>query len=314
MRVAGVRSRPAHGVERAGAARGEWGARATPAEPLFAPRMAAPPIADVRLTTAVRGETYEPSDVSIGGRAGAVGRACGGRRPTFATPRIHLRSSTRSPPRRRRGEQPSRACERWGEGVGCRAGGRPAPRPQPPPLFLCSAFELGFGSGYVAASLSRLLGAAVGPGGAQVLAADVSRTAARDARSTLAAHSALASVDLALASHAAAFLPRLRGGVDVVAFNPPYVPTPDGEVRAGGVAAAWAGGDRGRRVLDAALPMLVDLLAPGGEMFVVTVHENGPDDVLALMAALGAPGARVLERTADEERLTILRGVKERWR
>ena len=102
--------------------------------------------------------------------------------------------------------------------------------------------------------------------------------------------------------------------MDVVAFNPPYVPTPEEEVGAPGVAAAWAGGDRGRRVLDAALPLLVQLLAPDGELFIVTVHENGPDEVLALMAALGAPGARALERTADEERLTILRGVKERTR
>lgn len=141
----------------------------------------------------------------------------------------------------------------------------------------------------------------------------MSPCAARDARATLAAHAA-ASVDLALASHAAAFLPRLAGAVNVVAFNPPYVPTPEEEVGAPGVAAAWAGGDRGRRVLDAALPLLVQLLAPDGELFIVTVHENGPDEVLALMAALGAPGARALERTADEERLTILRGVKERTR
>lgn len=54
------------------------------------------------------------------------------------------------------------------------------------------------------------------------------------------------------------------------------MPTPDEEVERGGLAAAWAGGHRGRRVIDRLLPQLRRLLSPTGEVFMVTVHENDP--------------------------------------
>lgn len=59
-------------------------------------------------------------------------------------------------------------------------------------------------------------------------------------------------------------------------FNPPYVPTPDEEMARGGIAAAWAGGARGRAVTDRLLPCLPRLLSLRGEVFMVAVHENDP--------------------------------------
>ena len=203
--------------------------------------------------------------------------------------------------------------------------------PLPSPFPFISCVEVGVGSGYVSASLltlarqaaaARLAGAkgesstsaaATGPATPALLAVDLSPAAMRDAAATLAATGLGRSpAGLVLADLAGPLLHRLAGQVDVVAFNPPYVPTPPEEVTAGGIAAAWAGGDRGRVVIDRALPSIAALLSPGGgEAFIVTVAENAPAEVLAEMARLGAPGEVVLQRGADEERLVILRCRRE---
>ena len=48
----------------------------------------------------------------------------------------------------------------------------------------------------------------------------------------------------------------LREKVDILIFNPPYVPTPADEVGSKGIEAAWAGGEDGRVVIDRFLPLL----------------------------------------------------------
>jgi release factor glutamine methyltransferase len=147
---------------------------------------------------------------------------------------------------------------------------RQAWRERPPRLCL----EVGCGSGYVICSLALLLrelGIA-----AQLLATDINPQAAAATSATLAAHEVAQRVDVLLCDLASALLPAAEGQVDVLVFNPPYVPTPDEEVTRGGIAAAWAGGARGRRVTDRLLPLLPRLLSPRGEAFLVAVHENDP--------------------------------------
>ena len=39
-------------------------------------------------------------------------------------------------------------------------------------------------------------------------------------------------------------------------FNPPYVPTPDEELARTDIARAWAGGNRGRAIIDKFLPQV----------------------------------------------------------
>ncbi len=48
----------------------------------------------------------------------------------------------------------------------------------------------------------------------------------------------------------------LSGKVDILLFNPPYVPTESDEVCGNGIEASWAGGVDGREVIDRFIPLL----------------------------------------------------------
>ena len=56
------------------------------------------------------------------------------------------------------------------------------------------------------------------------------------------------------------FINRLNRNIDLLIFNPPYVPTDDAEVLDAqdnaGIAGAWAGGAAGMRVTDVLLDQL----------------------------------------------------------
>ncbi|KAL7495960.1 hypothetical protein ACHAWT_004281 [Skeletonema menzelii] len=108
---------------------------------------------------------------------------------------------------------------------------------------------------------------------------------------------------------ASQLLDQLAGKVDVLIFNPPYVPTPDEEVGSSGIEASWAGGSNGRVVIDRALPQIARLLAfPHGVAYVVTVDDNYPEQISQTMDELyGIKVVPWLRRRAHNEYLTIQR-------
>ncbi|GIL50868.1 hypothetical protein Vafri_6848 [Volvox africanus] len=139
----------------------------------------------------------------------------------------------------------------------------------------------------------------------QLLAVDHSLAAVEATRNTLQAHQ-VTEVDVIAASLLGPLVDKLRGSVDIMVFNPPYVPTPDEEVERGGIASAWAGGYRGRRIIDRVLQLLPELLSPRGELFMVTVAENEPQGIIEEMLGFGFLGRIAAARQADEEALQIL--------
>jgi release factor glutamine methyltransferase len=134
--------------------------------------------------------------------------------------------------------------------------------------------------------------------------------AQRTAHANLGKSNAIEFVRCDLASP---LLSRLGGQVDVLLFNPPYVPTPDDEVMAGcGIEASWAGGRDGRRVVDRFLPQLARLLRKpaencrSGAAYVITVDDNRPDQLAHLLKERhGLIQTPLLRRRAYNEHLTV---------
>lgn len=105
--------------------------------------------------------------------------------------------------------------------------------------------------------------------------------------------------------------------MDLLIFNPPYVPTEDQEVEnaqsEAKIAGSWAGGAVGMDVTDCLLAqapvrasvilrvgvdtdvlcVLQDLLASGGKFYLVAVPQNHPQDILSRMQAEGGLESQV---------------------
>uniref|UniRef100_A0A8C1UD83 Methyltransferase HEMK2 n=1 Tax=Cyprinus carpio TaxID=7962 RepID=A0A8C1UD83_CYPCA len=163
--------------------------------------------------------------------------------------------------------------------------------------------EVGSGSGVVSAFLASV----VGPG-ALYLCTDVNPAAAQCTLQTARCnHLQLQPVITDLVQ---CLLPRLNGKVDVLVFNPPYVVTPSDEVGSRGIEVSWAGGIRGREVMDRVFPMIPQLLADHGLFYLVTVSENHPAEIVDVLRDSGLNGELCLTRQAGHERLSILRFSK----
>ncbi|EEB08779.1 prorein methyltransferase Mtq2 [Schizosaccharomyces japonicus yFS275] len=107
---------------------------------------------------------------------------------------------------------------------------------------------------------------------------------------------------------------RLRKSVDILIFNPPYVPTETQEIPLEGtIAAAWAGGFDGMEVTSKLLDSLDDILSPTGVFYLVTVARNKPNEIIKQMECRGFKGSNVLVRRAGGETLSILKFYRLRY-
>lgn len=105
---------------------------------------------------------------------------------------------------------------------------------------------------------------------------------------------------------------RLSHAVDVLLFNPPYVPTyadeADDAQHDAGIAGAWAGGADGMQITNTVLQQVESLLSPTGRFYLVAVKENDvPGIRQRMLAEHGLKSQIVLQRRAGREHLFVVR-------
>lgn len=123
-----------------------------------------------------------------------------------------------------------------------------------------------------------------------------------------------ASVDVATMDLLSAFR---SNSIDLLIFNPPYVPTEvdeedceGGETFSGCLVKSWAGGEDGCSTVNRLLPSLVEKLAPSSVFYLLLLRENKPKEWLKTFQQLGFSGSIIKERKIRGEYLYILKIVR----
>jgi len=165
-----------------------------------------------------------------------------------------------------------------------------------------TCLELGPGSGVIITHLSRLLRHR-----GRFLALDVNPRACVMTEETLRRNGATRA-EIIQGELVQPIKEKMRGTIDILVFNPPYVPTPPEEMQGDGISRSWAGGEKGREVLDRLLPDVQHLLSARGVFYCVLLSVNEPDEVAAILKEHGGFEAElILQRRAGREDLQIVR-------
>jgi release factor glutamine methyltransferase len=200
-----------------------------------------------------------------------------------------------------------------GGGEGDREEHISATQPHPP---LLNLLEIGTGSGvpitYLAQQLQQRNQYSV-----HALATDINPQALQFAQKT-ATENGVTLHTTHCCDLATALLDDYSHKIHVLLFNPPYVPTPDDEVTGNGIEASWAGGVRGRRVIDRALPQIAQLLLTGSDdgckggtkaasaCYMITVDDNEPEEIANILSKnYHRTMTPLLRRRAHNEYLTV---------
>jgi len=156
--------------------------------------------------------------------------------------------------------------------------------------------EIGSGSGVVSSALASVLKNCF------FLTTDINKAACSATLRTAAANGVIVeTVNTSLAS-------ALKIKPDLVIFNPPYVPTDNSEVTTKDLLTrSWAGGEKGRIVIDKFLKLLPNLLGNKSLCYLLILRENRREEILSLLEGISLSGEVVLERRAGRESLEILR-------
>lgn len=159
--------------------------------------------------------------------------------------------------------------------------------------------ELGSGSGIVITSIARVCKQAY------CLAIDINPKACLATKSTAQLNEA--SVNVMQGDLISGL--QLKNLVDILIFNPPYVPSGKGEVKAL-IDKAWAGDARGRSTTDRLFPQLKDLMSAKSVGYIVAIEENNPLEMCAILEKMGFRVVITKRRRIDGERISVIKFKK----
>lgn len=167
--------------------------------------------------------------------------------------------------------------------------------------------ECGSGSGTVITALSKSL-----DDSRLMFATDISIEACKTTRKCAVLHGQC-HIQVVRTDLAESFVDRLSNQVDLLIFNPPYVPTDIAEINTGAsnqIQLSWAGGESGRQIIDRFLIGFVPRLVskPHGSAYIVALEENNIEELLNLLVPkFCIKGAIVAHRRAGSESLYIIK-------
>ncbi|KAF8807281.1 S-adenosyl-L-methionine-dependent methyltransferase [Phlegmacium glaucopus] len=164
--------------------------------------------------------------------------------------------------------------------------------------------EIGSGSGCVTSFIKKILGPSV-----LYLCTDINPHACRC--TWLTGEQNQVDIQVVNASLADPFYQRLSYKVDVILFNPPYVPTSAEEVLQAqdsrDIQGSWAGGSDGMQVTYAFLDRAESLLSSRGRFYLVALKQNNIPKICQIMQeSYHLQGNIVLQRRAGREHLFII--------
>ena len=164
--------------------------------------------------------------------------------------------------------------------------------------------EIGSGSGIVLTGLAKCLGS-----DCAYFSIDINPHAAKVTHKTACQNSVC--LEVVNCDLVGPLLPRIRNKIDLLVFNPPYVPTVESEIDIKSpINLSWAGGLRGRSVMDRLFPLIPQIMSPNGIFYLLIVKENDQEDIFQVMLEYNWRGSVIMERKAGREYLKVLKFIR----